>query len=189
MAQVVGLTVEGNGPAASLGEMCWIELASGERRVAEVVGFRESRILLMPLGELEGIGPGQNIIASGHPLSLPVSNAMLGRVVDGLGNPMDAHGPLDSFEQRSLMAPPPDPLRRARVTEPLPMGVRSVDGMITCGRGQRVGIFGGSGVGKSTLLGMFARYTQADMNRDCTNRRTRARGPVISLNVTWVKRA
>lgn len=164
VAQVVGLTVEGEGPSAALGEMCWIELPDGSRRVCEVVGFRDSRVLLMPLGELEGICPGLTIRADGRPLSVPVGHKLLGRVVDGLGRPLDGRGPLLHDEYRPLMALPPDPLKRERVLEPMPLGVRAVDSFLTCGRGQRVGIFGGSGVGKSTLLGMFAKHTKADLN-------------------------
>ena len=164
VAQVVGLVVEGQGPPAALGETCWIEIPGQPRRAAEVVGFRDSRTLLMPLGPMDGIGPGQQITASGQPLSVPVGPGLLGRVLDGWGQPLDSKGPVGTVELRSLSSPPPDPMKRERVKDVLPLGVRAVDGLLTCGRGQRMGIFGGSGVGKSTLLGMFARNTRADMN-------------------------
>jgi len=164
VAQIVGLTVESQGPSAALGDLCWIEGQNGARRAAEVVGFRDNRLLLMPLGDLEGIAPGMTVVAEGRPISVGVGSQMLGRVIGALGEPLDGKGPIEAAEQRALTAPPPDPLKRARVTQPMPLGVRAVDAFSTCGRGQRVGIFGGSGVGKSTLLGMFARYTQADLN-------------------------
>lgn len=164
VVQVVGLTVESQGPNVSLGELCRIELPNGTLRPTVVVGFRENRIVLMPLGDLDGIGPGLRVAAEGRQLSVPVNIGLKGRVVDGLGSPIDGRGPLPTGEWRSLNAEPPDPLRRTRVTEPLPLGVRSIDALATCGRGQRLGIFGGSGVGKSTLLSMFARNTHADIN-------------------------
>ena len=164
VAQVVGLVVEGQGPPAALGETCWIDIPGQPKRACEVVGFRDSRTLLMPLGPLDGIGPGQSITASGLPLSVPVGPALLGRVLDGMCNPLDDKGPLGTMELRPLSAPPPDPMKRTRVKDVMPLGVRVVDGLLTCGRGQRMGIFGGSGVGKSTLLGMFARNTRADLN-------------------------
>lgn len=164
VVQVVGLTIEGEGPAAGLGEVCAIELPDGSKRPAVVVGFRDSRVLLMALGELDGICPGLRITTSGRPLSVPVGMGLKGRVIDGLGKPMDGMGEIPETELRPLTGDPPDPLRRNRVEEVLPLGVRAVDGLVTCGRGQRLGIFGGSGVGKSTLLGMFARNTKADVN-------------------------
>lgn len=164
VVQVVGLTIESQGPNVGLGELCRIELPDGAVRPAVVVGFLENRIVLMPLGELEGIGPGLRVAAEGRPISVSVSLGLKGRVVDGLGNPIDGKGPLPTGEWRSLNAAPPDPLRRSRVTDPLSLGVRSIDALVTCGRGQRLGIFGGSGVGKSTLLSMFARNTRADIN-------------------------
>ncbi|MBE7464321.1 MAG: FliI/YscN family ATPase [Planctomycetes bacterium] len=164
VAQVIGLTIEGQGPSAALGELCQVHLDARTTRPAVVVGFREDRVLLMPLGELEGICPGMEISASGRPLSIQLTPRLRGRVVDGLGQPLDELGRLGTGEMRSLAANPPDPLRRPRVKDVIPLGVRAVDGLMTCGRGQRIGIFGGSGVGKSTLLGMFARYAKADLN-------------------------
>ena len=164
VAQVVGLTIESDGPPASLGELCWVDLPDGSHRATEVVGFRDSRLLLMPLGELEGIGPGLTVRAAGRPLAVPIAKEALGRVVDGLGRPIDNKPPFICDEYRPLAAPPPDPLKRGRVSDPLPLGVRVVDAFLTCGMGQRIGIFGGSGVGKSSLLGMFARHAKSDMN-------------------------
>jgi flagellum-specific ATP synthase len=164
VAQIVGLIVESDGPPASLGELCWIDLPDGSHRAAEVVGFRDSRILLMPLGDLEGIGPGLTVRATGRPLAVPIASEALGRVLDGLGRPIDNKAPFICDEYRPLIALPPDPLKRERVTKPLPLGVRVIDAFMTCGMGQRIGIFGGSGVGKSSILGMFARYAKADMN-------------------------
>jgi flagellum-specific ATP synthase len=163
--QIVGLTVEGEGPAANLGEHCLIKVAEqAEPLSAEVVGFKSGRILLMPLGEMSGIRPGCEILATGEKLRVQVGSELLGRVLDGLGRPMDANGPLHSHCYRPLTAAPPNPLQRKRITTPLALGIRSIDGLLTCGRGQRIGIFAGSGVGKSTLLGMIARNTDADIN-------------------------
>lgn len=164
VAQVVGMTIEGQGPTAALGEVCWIELPDGSRRPVEVVGFRDSRILLMPLGELEGIRPGLPIVAEGRPFSIPVGPQLLGRVLDSLGRPIDGKGPLAYEACRPLTGTPSDPLRRERISKRMPLGVKAVDGLITCGLGQRLGIFGGSGVGKSTLMGMFARHAHSDLN-------------------------
>ncbi|HBF36637.1 MAG TPA: EscN/YscN/HrcN family type III secretion system ATPase [Firmicutes bacterium] len=163
--QIVGLTVEADGPAAELGEHCLISVkGSTEPLSAEVVGFKSGRVLLMPLGEIGGIGPGSEIIATGQKLQIEVGQALLGRVLNGLGQPMDGKGPLFTGRYYPLNASPPNPLTRKRITVPLSMGIRVVDGLLTCGRGQRVGIFAGSGVGKSTLLGMIARNTEADIN-------------------------
>lgn len=164
VAQVVGLTIESDGPPASLGELCWVDLPDGSKRATEVVGFRDSRILLMPLGNLEGISPGLTVRAAGRPLAVPIAKEALGRVLDGLGRPIDNLPLYLCEEYRPLVAAPPDPLKRERVTKPLPLGVRVIDAFMTCGMGQRIGIFGGSGVGKSSILGMFARYAKADMN-------------------------
>lgn len=163
--QIVGLTVEGEGPAANLGEHCLIAVkGSAEPLSAEVVGFKSGRVILMPLGEMSGICPGSEIIATGQKLQVEVGQALLGRVLDGLGQPMDGKGPLFTGNYYPLTAVPPNPLTRKRITIPLAMGIRAIDGLLTCGRGQRIGIFAGSGVGKSTLLGMIARNTDADIN-------------------------
>jgi flagellum-specific ATP synthase len=163
--QIVGLTIEGDGPAANLGEYCLIKVTENKEPLsAEVVGFKSGRILLMPLGEMSGISPGCEIIATGQKLQVQVGPELLGRVLDGLGRPMDNKGPILTGNYRPLAAAPPNPLNRKRINTPLAMGIRAIDALLTCGRGQRIGIFSGSGVGKSTLLGMIARNTDADIN-------------------------
>ncbi len=165
VAQMVGMVIESNGPRAGLGELCNVADAEGKiTRQAEVVGFRDNRVLLMPLGTLEGISEGAIVRASGMPLTVNVSDAMLGRVLDGMGQPVDGGPELASAPPRSIHAMPPPPLERSMLTEPLCMGVRSIDALLTCAKGQRVGIFSGSGVGKSTLLGMIAQNTSAQVN-------------------------
>jgi flagellum-specific ATP synthase len=157
--------IESNGPAMSVGETCEIRYkGKAEPVTAEVVGFRENKVLLMPLGELGGIGAGAEVKALGRPLSVALSPDLLGRVLDGLGRPMDERGEIIAERRAPTLASPPDPLTRPRVIEPLAMGIRAVDALLTCGKGQRVGIFSGSGVGKSTVLGMIARNTSADVN-------------------------
>jgi flagellum-specific ATP synthase len=163
--QIVGLTVEAEGPAVNLGELCLIGLNGvSEPLQAEVVGFKAGRVLLMPLGEINGIGPGCEILATGRTARVEVGEGLLGRVLDGLGRPIDDQPALLSGRHYPLTAAPPNPLTRPRIHTPLAMGVRAIDSLLTCGRGQRVGIFAGSGVGKSTLLGMIARNTDADVN-------------------------
>jgi flagellum-specific ATP synthase len=163
--QVIGLVIESDGPAVSIGENCIVENGSGIGPVrCEVVGFRDSKVLLMPLGEIAGIAPGSRVIATREPFEVPVGHQLLGRVLGGLGQPLDGKGPLDTGSQRSVACAAPDPLTRRRITEPLATGIRAVDSMLTCGKGQRVGIFSGSGVGKSVLLGMIARNSEADVN-------------------------
>lgn len=165
VSQIVGLTIEGEGPAANLGEHCLIKMNDGSGFLAaEVVGFKEGRVLLMPLGEMTGLSPGCEIVATGQMIRVEVGEGLLGRILDGLGRPMDDRGPLLSGRYHPLNAAPPNPLTRERIHAPLAMGIRAIDGLITCGRGQRIGIFAGSGVGKSTLLGMIARNTAADIN-------------------------
>jgi flagellum-specific ATP synthase len=170
VAHVVGLVIESEGPPARIGELCWLEDprtegTGGERKVpAEVVGFRGGRLLLMPLGNTTDVGPQSRVVAAGRPLAAPVSPGLLGRVLDGLGRPMDGLGPVAGAERRSVIASPPPPLERRRIGETLPLGVRAIDALVTCGRGQRLGIFSAAGVGKSALLGMIARNTRADVN-------------------------
>lgn len=165
VTQVVGLTMEAMGPGVRLGEVCTIEALKGmEPVLAEVVGFRDKIVLLMPLGEMEGIGPGSKVEATGHALSVKVGEDLLGRVLDGLGNPIDGKGPINTTKTYPVMSAPPNPLSRAKIRTPLSLGIRAIDGLLTCGNGQRIGIFAGSGVGKSTVLGMIARNTQADVN-------------------------
>lgn len=164
VTQVIGLTIEANGPRARLGEICHIFTNPQESVPAEVVGFRDQRLILMPLGHTSGIGPGSMVQATRRLLTAEVGPGLLGRILDGLGNPMDGLGPLDGTWRYPLHGQPPDPLERQRIKEPLSVGVRAIDGLLTCGKGQRIGIFSGSGVGKSTLLGMMARNTAADVN-------------------------
>lgn len=166
ISQVVGLTIEAIGPRARLGELCHIStgLAGSFELLAEVVGFRGNRTLLMPLGDMDGISPGCEIAASGKRLSVPVGTGLVGRVLNGLGQPIDDKGPLQTEFEYPVMNPPPNPLDRARITEALSLGIKAIDGLSTLGKGQRIGIMAGSGVGKSTLLGMIARNTNADIN-------------------------
>ncbi len=165
VSQVVGLTIEACGPAVNIGELCSIQTRRGTAHImAEVVGFKQDKILLMPLGEMSGIGPGSLVYAVGYPLSVQVGQALIGRVLDGLGNPIDGKGPLSCDLHYPVHNVPPPPLSRKRIDSILPMGIKAVDGLLTIGKGQRIGIFAGSGVGKSTLMGMIARNTHADVN-------------------------
>lgn len=163
--QVIGVVVESNGPAMSIGETAnIIYKRAAEPVLAEVVGFRDSKVLLMPLGDLGGIGAGSDVVSLGKPLQIGLSNGLLGRVLDGLGRPIDGQGRITDAVRSEVAGTPPNALTRRRVDEPLSMGVRAIDGLLTVGKGQRVGIFAGSGVGKSTVLGMIARNTSADVN-------------------------
>ncbi len=165
ITQVIGLVAESQGPFVALGELCYIYPKNNKQPImAEVVGFKENRNLLMPIGELDGIGPGCDVIAAQSSLTVPVSPELLGRILDGIGNPIDELGPLNTTIKYPLHNLPPPPLTRKRITTPISVGVRAIDGLLTLGCGQRVGIMAGSGVGKSTLLGMIARNTQADVN-------------------------
>ncbi|MDL2273078.1 flagellar protein export ATPase FliI [Oscillospiraceae bacterium OttesenSCG-928-G22] len=163
--KISGLTVESNGPAVKIGEMCHIFPLKGDSFIlAEVVGFREKNVLLMPYGSLEGVGPGSRVVSTNRSLSVGVGESFKGRILDGLGNPMDDKGPLVVETHYPIENSPPSPMARKRIHDILPLGVRAIDGFLTIGRGQRVGIFAGSGVGKSTLLGMIARNALADIN-------------------------
>ena len=165
VVNVVGLTIESNGPDAKLDDLCRIIVDKDENRfiMAEVIGFKDGKTLLMPFETTEGIGSGCIVENMGYPLSVSVGEDMLGLTLDGLGRPVDGSEYIGTDTYR-IDAPSPDPLSREIITEPLPLGVKAVDGLITLGKGQRIGIFAGSGVGKSTLLGMFARNTKADIN-------------------------
>lgn len=164
VVKVVGLTIESIGPSANLNDLCMIQSKDKKQQVsAEVVGFKENKLLLMPLGTVEGIGIGSTVECSKEPLKVRVGENLLGKVLDGLGQPID-NSELEYETSYSIEAAPPDPMKRKLIDEVLPLGVKAVDGMITVGKGQRIGIFAGSGVGKSTLLGMFARNTKADIN-------------------------
>lgn len=166
VTQVIGLVIEAKGPNVSLGELCYIKsrFPNVEPIPAEVVGFREGLVLLMPIGEMQGIGPGCEVLSAQKTLQVKVGMELLGRVLDGLGNPMDGKGPILSKTEYPLHAEPPDPLQRPRIKDSLYVGVRAIDGLITLGSGQRIGIMAGSGVGKSTLLSMIARNTEADIS-------------------------
>lgn len=165
VVQVVGLIIEAQVGGVSVGDLCAIRIEKDNRdALAEVVGFRENRVLLMPLGSTAGISPGSQVTAAGKPLMVKVGPEILGRVLGGLGEPIDGKGPVFGTEDRPLDADPPDPVKRPRVTEILRVGIRAIDGLLTIGRGQRMGIFAGSGVGKSTVMGMIARNAEADVN-------------------------
>lgn len=165
VSKVVGLTIESDGPEVDIGELCQIHASKGKRIIhSEVVGFRDNKVLLMPLGEMTGVGPGNTIVASDTVFKVGVGDRLIGRVLDGLGYPLDGKGPFKPSQYYSINCKPPHPLRRKRITEPLVLGIKAIDGLLTVGRGQRIGIFAGSGVGKSTLMGMIARNTKADIN-------------------------
>jgi len=163
VTQVVGPLVESEGPFCSVGEICHIHDSHGRVLPGEIVGFRGSTVLAMPLDLPRGVRSGDRVITWGEYPTLRVSGEMLGRVVDGRGQPLDSLGPYRAREYRALDGAAPLPLERLSIREPIGCGIRAVDAFLTCGRGQRVGIFGGSGVGKSTLIGMMARNTGADM--------------------------
>lgn len=165
VVNVVGLTIESAGPDAKLGDLCMIRPSSGDQppAMAEVVGFKDRRTLLMPYGIVTGIGAGSIVVNTGEPLKVYAGDALLGQTLDGLGRFPDG-SVLENGTKYSVDAQPPDPMSREIIDEILPLGVRAVDGLITVGKGQRIGIFAGSGVGKSTLMGMFARNTKADIN-------------------------
>jgi flagellum-specific ATP synthase len=182
VSNLIGLVIEATGLQAEIGEVCLVDTSRDRRGgrgpvPAEVVGFREGRTLLMPLGELHGIGPGTKVLPTGAPFRVPVGPHLLGRVIDGLGAPLDelggvtgesdtarAGGAVGRAGSRSTIAPPPSALHRPRIRERVALGVRALDSLVPCGRGQRLGIFAGSGVGKSSLLGMIARSTSATVN-------------------------
>ncbi|MFN8548497.1 MAG: FliI/YscN family ATPase [Candidatus Eisenbacteria bacterium] len=165
VVMVAGPLVESNGPPAAVGELCPITSpGSRESILAEVVGFRGHRLLLMAYGAMDGLRAGAEVLASGGPLSVPVGDALLGRVIDGLGVPLDDRGPLTGARRASVSILPPHPLKRERVQQTLGTGIRAIDSMLTVGRGQRLGIFAGSGVGKSVLLGTIARRTEAEVS-------------------------
>lgn len=165
VSKVIGLTVESIGPDAKLNDVCKILLRDnpGQHINAEVVGFKDNRIVLMPFENVDGIGPGCIVENTNETLKVNVGEGLLGKTVDGLGVPTDG-SELQSFERYPVEQTPPDPMDRVIINEILPLGVKAVDGLLTIGKGQRIGIFAGSGVGKSTLMGMFARNTKADIN-------------------------
>lgn len=164
--EVIGLVIEADGPSSSIGDLCYINTGSGENDViwAEVVGFKADKVLLMPLGDMDGLTPGAKVVNSGGSLEISVGSELLGRVLDGLGQPIDDAGTVRVSTKYSTRITKINPLTRKRIHDPLSMGVRAIDALMTIGKGQRVGIFAGSGVGKSTTLGMIARNTSADLN-------------------------
>src|SRR5215471_7840740 len=167
VTEVIGLVVRAVLPQAYMGELCLIYNSRSRVPVkAEVVGFQSGEVLLMPIADLANIGPQSEVIGTGGCLCVAVGDSLLGRVLNGVGEPMDAglHGPLACSQQSPIYAAPPDPLRRRRVTRPVSVGVRAIDALLTCGEGQRIGLFAAAGVGKSTLLGMIARNTEAEVN-------------------------
>ena len=164
VVRVSGQTVESTGPALGLGELCGIQIRNGRSVTAEVVGFQKDHLILLPLQHIEGISPGDTVTARNTPRHIALGDNVLGRVLDGLGNPIDEKGPLDVTDEKELDASSPAPLSREKITMPLALGIRSLDGVLTCGKGQRVGIFAGSGVGKSVLLGDIANSSEADVN-------------------------
>jgi FliI/YscN family ATPase len=164
VVQVVGLTVETMGLNCQIGEICDIQTGNkGESLLAEVIGFRNKHMLLMPLGSMEGIQPDSTVRSVSRAFKAPIGKSLIGRVLNGLGEPIDGKGPLEMIEWASTNQSPPHPLQRSAIDAPLVTGVRVIDGMLTCGKGQRMGIFAGSGVGKSTLLGSIARNSQSDI--------------------------
>lgn len=165
VTNIVGLVVEGHGPGSCMGGMCEIYSKGVSGSImAEVVGFRDKRVLLMPLGDLGGIGPGSTIIARKSNPSVKVGDELLGRVIDGMGNPLDGKGSLTLGQEMPLYGRTINPLKKKRITEPLDLGIAAINGVLTIGKGQRMAIMAGSGVGKSVLMGMMARHTQADVN-------------------------
>ncbi|NLI88837.1 MAG: flagellar protein export ATPase FliI [Epulopiscium sp.] len=164
--QVVGLTIESIGPMCSVGDLCYIvsQQNPDEGVYAEVVGFRDKNLLLMPLGETEGIGVGSVVKATGTTLQVGVGEELLGKVVDWQGKPLDPNDIIVPTDYVDISNQPPNPLSRQRITEVMPLGVKAIDGMLTVGKGQRIGVFAGSGVGKSTLMGMIARNSESDIN-------------------------
>ncbi len=164
--QVIGLIIESQGPKARIGDLCEIETDDPNQPIlpAEVVGFKSGKLLLMPLGEMANLSPGCRVTNTGHPFQVSVGPELVGRILDGLGRPLDERFPISKAVQVETHAPAPHPLKRKEIAEPLVLGVKSIDGFTTVGKGQRIGIFSGSGVGKSTTLGMIARNTEADLS-------------------------
>ena len=165
VAKVVGLVIEAEGPATRLGGICDIYPLGSQKNVrAEVLGFRDNRVLLMPLEEMRGIGPGCQVVARQQEAVIPVGEHLLGRIIDGLGNPIDDKGPIGHQQTYPIYGQPINPLARKPIDQPLDTGIKAINALLSVGCGQRMGIFAGSGVGKSVLLGMIARYTTADVN-------------------------
>ena len=164
VTEIVGLLIRSKGPFAAVGDLVEIDLGDNHKPMAQVIGFRDKDVLSIALEEIDGLCPGCRVIARRRKALIPVGRGLLGRVVDGLGRPMDGGPAIEPEAMYPLHAPPPNPLSRRNISEPLVTGNRAIDGILTCGKGQRMGIFGGSGVGKSTLLGSIARHTLAGVN-------------------------
>ena len=164
--KIIGMTIEASGPECNLGDICRIYLKgeSDKYIFAEVTGFSDNKIILMPYADIEGIGPGSIVDSTGDKLSVNCTDALVGRIIDAVGDPLDDKGPIPRGEKRNIAGEPVNPLTRPAIKDILPLGVKAIDGMLTIGRGQRMGIFAGSGVGKSTLMGMIAREVKADIN-------------------------
>ena len=164
VTKIVGLVTEADGPISKLGSICEIHPAGGSAKVkAEVLGFRDSKVVLMPLGDMRGVGPGSRVVTDQHEAVVQVGKGLLGRVIDGLGEPIDGKGPVQAEEELPIYSRPMNPLERMRIRTPLDIGIRAINGLLTIGCGQRIGLFSGSGVGKSVLLGMIAGETSADV--------------------------
>jgi flagellum-specific ATP synthase len=161
--KVVGLTIESKGPEVNIGELCNIQTSEGSI-ISEVVGFNDDNVLLMPLGDMKGVGPGNRVISNKETLKIRVGEELIGRVIDGLGNPIDGFCLDNLTHAYEIERDVPHPLMRSRIEEPMYLGIKAVDGLLTLGKGQRIGVFAGSGVGKSTLLGMITRNAQSDIN-------------------------
>lgn len=164
VSKIVGLVIEVSGLDGTIGEMCTITTRTGKKIPAEIVGFKGSRVLMMPFEETIGIAPGSRVSVNPSLMTVPVGPQLLGRVLDGMGNPIDGKGPVINPIHQPVYNTPPHPLERKHITDVMETGIRSIDGLLTLGKGQRVGIFSGSGVGKSVSLGMIARYTKAEVN-------------------------
>ena len=164
VTDVIGLVVEASGPGAPIGSLCHITGLGGLPIPAEVVGFRSGRVLLMPLGELAGVSPGNRVVLVRERPLVKVGAGLLGRIIDGMGRPLDGRGPIEADDEYPLYGQCLNPLERRPIRDSLDLGIRAMNALLTCGRGQRLGIFAGSGVGKSALLGMMARYTRAEIN-------------------------
>ena len=165
VTNIIGLVIQARGPVSRLGTVCDIYTKEGGHKItAEVLGFRDNQVLMMPLEEIRGIGPGCRVVARQQRAIIPVGPGLLGRVIDGLGNPIDNKGPIFVESEYPIYSAPINPLSRKRISQPLDLGIRAINGLLTVGCGQRIGIFSGSGVGKSVLLGMIARKTRADVN-------------------------
>ena len=163
--KIVGMTIESSGPECSIGDVCRIYSKDMTEYInAEVVGFQSEKVLLMPYTDIEGIGPGSVVDNTGDKLRVKTGEALIGRIIDAIGNPIDGGGPIEYTDSVSISGNPVNPLTRPKIAEPIELGVKAIDGLLTLGKGQRIGIFAGSGVGKSTLMGMIARKVKADIN-------------------------